>query len=81
MHLKQARGIAVGSPEELAMTSEPDGPPQDALFQIEGPDEDGFVWICSNQGRDNWCHKLGPTMPTVAVLARWLASVRRRADI
>ena len=24
---------------------------RDALFQIEGPDEDGCVWICSAGGR------------------------------
>jgi hypothetical protein len=26
------------------MENEPD---QDALFEVEGPDEDGCVWICS----------------------------------
>jgi hypothetical protein len=25
---------------------------QGALFQIEGPDEDGCVWACSPEGRD-----------------------------
>ena len=24
-----------------------EGPDQEALFEIEGPDEDGCVWICS----------------------------------
>ena len=24
----------------------------EALFQIEGPDEDGCVWACSPAGRD-----------------------------
>lgn len=37
-----------------------EGPEQDALFCIEGPDEDGCVWICSPKGRDVWCHNLGP---------------------
>lgn len=27
---------------------------QDALFEIDGPDEDGCVWICSTAGRDDW---------------------------
>ena len=33
---------------------------QDALFQIEGPDDDGCVWACSNEGREVWCRNLGP---------------------
>jgi hypothetical protein len=31
-----------------------DAPEQKALFQIEGPDEDGCVWICSAEGGDVW---------------------------
>lgn len=49
-------------------------PPQDALFQIEGPDEDGCVWACSAEGRDIWCHNLGPREKVTEVLARWLES-------
>ena len=37
-----------------------DEPDQEALFEIEGPDEDGCVWICSAAGRDDWCQNLGP---------------------
>lgn len=48
--------------------------PQDALFQIEGPDEDGCVWVCSTEGRDIWCHNLGPKDQVVQVLSQWLAS-------
>jgi len=33
-------------------------PPEDALFQIEVPDEDGCVWACSLKGRSIWCHNL-----------------------
>jgi hypothetical protein len=33
---------------------------QAALFEIEGPDEDGCVWACAPQGRDVWCRNLGP---------------------
>jgi hypothetical protein len=49
-------------------------PPQDALFEIEGPDEDGCVWACSPEGRDVWCHNLGPKDQVIQVLSRWLAS-------
>jgi len=45
------------------------------LFQIEGPDEDGCVWACSPDGRDVWCHNLGPTDKVVEVLSQWLGSV------
>ena len=36
-------------------------PEQQALFQLEGPDEDGCVWPCSPDGRDIWYQNLGPT--------------------
>lgn len=49
-------------------------PEQQALFQIEGPDEDGCVWACSTQGRDVWCENLGPRDKVAEVLAQWLAS-------
>jgi hypothetical protein len=39
-----------------------DEPEQDALFELEGADEDGCVWICSAKGRDDWCRNLG--LPT-----------------
>lgn len=48
---------------------------QPALFQIEGPDEDGCVWACSPDGRDVWCQNLGPTDKVIEVLSRWLGSV------
>ena len=44
-------------PQKATMNDEPE---QGALFQIEGPDEDGCVWICSADGRDVWCQNLGP---------------------
>lgn len=50
-------------------------PQQDALFQIEGPDEDGRVWACSPDGRDVWCQNLGPKEKVVQMLSQWLASV------
>jgi hypothetical protein len=54
------------------MTDEPE---QAALFQIEGPDEDGCVWICSTAGRDVWCQNLGPKQPVAEVLSEWLGSI------
>ena len=48
-------------------------PEQKALFEIEGPDEDGCVWICSPEGRDVWCHNLGPKGATAEALSQWLA--------
>ena len=49
---------------------------QKALFQLEGPDEDGCVWACSSEGRDVWCQNLGPPEKVADVLCRWLASIK-----
>ena len=51
-----------------------DEPAQEALFQIEGPDEDGCVWACSTGGRDVWCQNLGPGDKVAEVMSQWLAS-------
>ncbi len=50
-------------------------PEQKALFQIEGPDEDGCVWICSAEGRAVWCENLGPKDEVAETLSQWLASI------
>ena len=50
---------------------------QEALFQLEGPDEDGCVWACSPDGRDIWCQNLGPTEKAAEVLSQWLRSINR----
>lgn len=52
-----------------------DFPVQDALFQIEGPDEDGCVWICSAGGRDVWCQNLGPVDKVTEIMSQWLGSI------
>ena len=52
--------------------SDLDGPAQEALFRIEGPDEDGCVWICSTSGRDVWCQNLGPFEATAEAMTEWL---------
>jgi hypothetical protein len=48
---------------------------QDARFQIEGPDEDGCVWACSTEGREDWCRNLGPADMAAEVISRWLGSI------
>lgn len=55
-----------------------DEPEQEALFQIEGPDEDGCVWACSAKGRDDWCQSLGPRAQVVEVMSQWLGSIEGR---
>ncbi len=55
-------------------TDDVEGPEQNALFQLEGPDEDGCVWICSAEGRDVWCQNLGPVTKVVPVLSQWLGT-------
>ena len=50
-------------------------PEQAALFEIEGPDEDGCVWACAPQGPQVWCRNLGPKDKVIEVLLRWLAEV------
>ncbi len=52
-----------------------DEPEQDALFYIEGPDEDGCVWICSAEAQGQWCHNMGPADKVAEVLSQWLASI------
>jgi hypothetical protein len=66
-------------PEDLAQVSQgavmDDQPEQGALFQIEGPDEDGSVWLCSTKGRGDWCQNLGPNEKVVDAMIQWLRSV------
>ena len=51
-------------------------PEQEALFQIEGPDEDGCVWICSVAGNpDVWCQNLGPAEKVAELLSQWLGTI------
>ena len=50
-----------------------DGPDQGPLFQIEGPDEDGCVWICSKiDAGDQWCQNLGPFESAAQAMIEWL---------
>ena len=52
-----------------------DEPQQDALFYLEGPDEDGCVWICSADVPGQWCHNLGPADKVAEVLSQWLGTI------
>jgi hypothetical protein len=51
-----------------------EGLDQEALFQIEGPDDHGCVWI-SSPDDPAWHHNLGPADKAAEVLSRWLASL------
>ena len=50
-------------------------PEQEALFELQGPDEDGCVWACSPKSRDVWCQNLGPTAKVAEVMSQWLGSI------
>jgi hypothetical protein len=63
------------TPSEVRSASMTKEPEQEALFCIEGPDEDGCVWICSARGRDVWCQNLGPTSEAAEVLSKWLGEL------
>jgi hypothetical protein len=52
-----------------------DEPDQEALFEIEGPDEDGCVWICSPEGREVWCRNLGPKDAAAEKMCKRLGSI------
>ena len=51
-----------------------DEPEQEALFYLEGPDEDECVWISSTDA-EGWHHNLGPADKVAEVLSQWLASI------
>jgi hypothetical protein len=44
-------------------------------FKIEGPDDDGFVWICSDKGREVWCRNLAPVDNAAETMSQWLGSI------
>ena len=52
---------------------EPGASEQGALFELQGPDEDGCVWMCSPEGRDVWCVNLGPRGPVAEKFVEWLS--------
>jgi hypothetical protein len=52
-----------------------EGAEQDALFYIEGPDEDGCVWIYGASTSDPWAQNLGPVDKVAEVLSQWLGEI------
>ena len=52
-----------------------DGPDQEPLFYIEGPDEDGCVWVYGASTKDPWAQNLGPADKVAEVLSEWLGSI------
>jgi hypothetical protein len=54
----------------------PDNPPQDSLFEIDGPDDEGNVWIVSPEGRNVWSVNLGPQAVVVEVMSDWLEQIK-----
>ena len=48
---------------------------QDSLFEIDGPDEDGNVWIVSPEGRNVWSRNLGPQDKVAEIMSDWLAQI------
>ncbi|HMI41478.1 MAG TPA: hypothetical protein VK485_09650 [Sphingomicrobium sp.] len=53
----------------------PDDPLQDSLFEIDGPDDEGNVWIVSPEGRNVWSVNLGPQDIVAEVMADWLEQI------
>ena len=52
-----------------------DEPLHEALFELQGPDDDGCVWACSPEGRDVWCQNLRPTAKVAEVPSQWLGTI------
>jgi hypothetical protein len=52
-----------------------DEPEQEALFEIEGPDEDSCVWLVSGKGESAIVVNLGPREKVAEKLANWLAEI------
>lgn len=48
---------------------------QEPLFAIDGPDNEGCVWIRSTAGRGGWRQNLGPKDDVAKILYRWLGTV------
>jgi hypothetical protein len=52
-----------------------DDPAQEALFEIEGPDEDSCVWLVSGKGEGAVVVNLGPREAVAEKLAQWLTEI------
>ena len=60
--------------------SSTDGPDQEALFYIEGPDERGCVWAHGASSADPWTRNLGQQDKVAEVLSQWLRSIEHDED-
>ncbi len=54
-----------------------DEPAKRPSSNLQGPDDDGHVWVCSREGRHVWCQNLGPVDKVRVVLAEFLASIEQ----
>ena len=54
----------------------PDDPTLDSLFEIDGPDDEGNVWIVSPEGRNVWSINLGPQDVVAEVMSDWLEQIK-----
>ncbi len=59
----------------MSSVPDPDEPDQEALFELEGPDEDSCVWIVIGKGENALVANLGPREGVATKLADWLASI------
>jgi hypothetical protein len=57
-----------------------DEPEQEPLFYIEGPDEDGCVWIYGANTSEPWAQNLGPCDKVAEVFSRWLGEIGAAVD-
>lgn len=49
---------------------------EERQFELQGPDENGHVWICSPEGDpEPWCHNLGPVADAAEAMCEWLGSI------
>ena len=49
-------------------------PADQAPFMIEGPDENGHLWACATDGREEWCD-LGPMDLVAEIMPEFLAPI------
>lgn len=52
--------------------------PDDREFEIQGPDDQGEVWIVATPGADAWRKRLGKVDDVAESMSQWLASVEMR---
>lgn len=48
---------------------------KEALFELQGPDEDAYVWACSLAGGVVCGQDLGPSERVGEVMSQWLKTI------